>query len=70
MCALLLQARTQYPGPVSAARAGECLLILFPRTGTGTVFLLENRHQSFMPGGISDYFAVSATFCPGPASWP
>src|SRR6185295_12318055 len=31
------------PGPVPAARAGECLLILFPRTGTGTVFILENR---------------------------
>src|SRR5215210_5723111 len=31
-----LHSRTQYPGPVPAARAGECLLILFPRTGTRT----------------------------------
>src|SRR5262245_57693099 len=30
------------PGPVPAVRAGESLLILFPRTGTGTVFILEN----------------------------
>jgi len=38
VCAFLLQSRTRYPVPVPAARAGECLLILFPRTGTGTDF--------------------------------
>jgi hypothetical protein len=39
MCAFLLHSRTQYPVPVPAARAGECLLILFPRTDTGTDFI-------------------------------
>jgi len=34
---------------VPAARAGECLLILFPRTGTGTVFILGKGVRGFIP---------------------